>query len=259
MTRALGLLMLSAAALSPAGAGEPVALFDGKDTARWYTFLRDHGKDKDPNGNFTVRDGVLRIAGQDFGGLVTRDEYANYEVRLEYAWGGKVWPPRDKTARDSGLLLHCTGADGAVSKSWMEGIQCNLLEGATGDISITGGNVKYAFRAQSEERPMGQKTGLYWKDGAPARNFRPGGRLLWFDRDPSWQNVLAFRGKNDVEKGVGEWNTLVVTLKGDTMIVRLNGVTVSRATQLGVTRGKLQIQSEGSEILFRTITLTPLD
>jgi hypothetical protein len=90
MTRALGLLMLRAATLSPAWAGEPVALFNGKDTAKWYTFLRDHGKDKDPNGNFTVRDGILRIAGQDFGVLITRDEYANYEVRLEYAWGGKV-------------------------------------------------------------------------------------------------------------------------------------------------------------------------
>ena len=55
--------MLCATTLAPARAGEPVALFDGKDTARWYTFLRDHGKDKDPNGNFTVRDGLLRIAG----------------------------------------------------------------------------------------------------------------------------------------------------------------------------------------------------
>ena len=50
MTRALGLLVLCAATLPPARAGEPVALFGGKDTARWYTFLRDHGKGKDPNG-----------------------------------------------------------------------------------------------------------------------------------------------------------------------------------------------------------------
>jgi hypothetical protein len=259
MTRALALLMLCAATLPPARAAEPVALFDGKDTARWYTFLRDHGKDRDPNGNFTVRDGILRISGQDFGALITRDEYANYEVTLEYAWGGKVWPPREKTARDSGLLLHSTGPDGAVGKSWLEGIQCNLLEGATGDISITGANAKYAFRAQAEERSMGQKTGFYWKDGAPDRAFRPGSRLLWFGRDPSWDNVLGFRGKNDVEKRVGEWNTLVVTMKGDTMTVRLNGVTMTRATELGVTRGKLQIQTEGAEILLRKITLSPLD
>ncbi len=259
MMRVLGLLMLFAAILPPAWAGEPVPLFDGKDTARWYTFLRDHGKDKDPNGNFTVRDGILRISGKDFGGLVTRDEYANYEVQVEYAWGGKVWPPREKTARDSGLILHSTGRDGAVGQSWLEGIQCNLLEGGTGDISITGTSPKYRFKAQAEERPAGKKAGFYWKDGAPVREFGPGRRLLWFGQDPAWENVLGFRGKNDVEKGVGEWNTLVVTMKGDTMTIRLNGVTLSRATDLGVTRGKLQIQSEGSEILFKKIILTPLD
>lgn len=259
MTRALGLMMLCAATLPPARAGEPVALFDGKDTARWYTFLRDHGKDKDPDGNFAVRDGVLRVSGRDWGGLVTRDEYADYEVRVEYAWGGKVWPPREKTARDSGLILHSTGPDGAVAKCWQEGIQCNMLEGATGDISITGPNKKYKFEAQVEERPAGKKAGLYWKEGATARAFGPGDRLLWSGRDPGWGNVLGFHGKNDVEKGVGEWNALVVTMKGDAMIVRLNGVTVSRATGLRVTKGKLQIQSEGSEILFRKITLTPLD
>ena len=259
MMRAFGLIVFCAATLSPVRGGEPVALFDGKDTARWYTFLRDHGKDKDPNGNFTIRDGILRISGQDFGGLITRDEYANYEVRLEYAWGGKVWPPREKTARDSGLILHSTGPDGAVGKSWLEGIQCNMLEGATGDISITGSSPKYRFKAQAEERPAGKKTGLYWKDGAPIHAFGLGSRLLWFGRDPSWENVLGFRGKNDVEKGVGEWNTLVVTMKGDTMSVRLNGVIVSRATDLGVTRGKLQIQSEGAEVLFKRIILKPLD
>jgi hypothetical protein len=259
MMRVFGLMITCAMALTPAWGAEPIALFDGKDTAKWYTFLRDYGKDKDPNGNFTIHDGILRISGQDFGGLLTRDEYANYEVQMEYAWGGKVWPPREKTARDSGLIVHCTGRDGAVAKSWMEGIQCNMLEGATGDISITAASRKYRFRAEAEERAAGKKSGLYWKDKAPSREFGLGSRLLWFDRDPSWQNVLGFRGKNDVEKGVGEWNTLVVTMKEGTMTVRLNDVTLSRATDLGVTRGKLQIQSEGSEVLVRRITLTPLN
>lgn len=259
MTRALGLLLLGSVALLPARAAEPVALFDGKDMSKWYTFLRDHGKDKDPNGTFTVKDGVLRVSGQDWGGLTTRDEYANYEVEVVYAWGGKVWPGRDKNARDSGLILHATGADGAVSKCWLEGVQCNMVEGGTGDVSITGGNMKYRFKAQAEERPAGKRAGLYWKDGAPAREFAPGARLLWFGRDPGWENVLGFRGKNDVEKGVGEWNTLVVTVKADTMTVRLNGTTMTRATDLSVTKGRLQFQSEGAEVLFKKITLTPLD
>jgi hypothetical protein len=146
-----------------------------------------------------------------------------------------------------------------VGKSWLQGIQCNMLEGATGDISITGPDKAYKFKAQAEERPMGKKTGFYWKEGAPVRDFPPAGRLLWSGRDPAWENVLGFRGKNDIEKGVGEWNTLIVTMKADTMTVRLNGVTISRATDLSVTRGRIQIQSEGSEVLFKKIILTPLD
>ena len=45
MTRALGLLVLCAATLSPARATDPVALFDGKGISKWYTFLRDHSKE----------------------------------------------------------------------------------------------------------------------------------------------------------------------------------------------------------------------
>lgn len=82
---------------------------------------------------------------------------------------------------------------------------------------------------------------------------------MWFGRDPGWENTNGFRGKNDVEKKIGEWNTLVVTMKADTMTVKLNGVLMTKATDLGVTKGKLQFQSEGSEVLFKKITLTPLN
>jgi hypothetical protein len=255
MTRALCLVILAA----PAFAAEPVVLFDGKDPGKWYTYLRDQGKDKDPNGNFTVKDGVLRIAGRDSGGLVTKDEYANYTIELVWAWGGKVWPPRDKTARDSGLLVHSTGPDGAVGKSWMQAYQCNMLEGATGDITVTGPDKRYTFQAEAEERAWGKKTATYWKAGAPVRDFRPSNRLVWSGRDANWENVLGFRGKNDAEKTVGEWNTLTVTMKRDTMTVQLNGVTVNKATGLGVSKGRVQIQSEGSEVLIRKITLTPVE
>ena len=259
MTRVLGPVLLTALALAPARAAERVVLFDGKDMSKWYTYLREHGKDKDPNGTFAVKDGVLRISGQDWGGLTTKDEYSNYKVEVVWAWGGKVWPPREKNARDCGLIMHASGPDGAVAKCWLNGIQCNMIEGGTGDISITGADKSYAFKAEAEERPAGKRTGLYWKDGAPVRDFTVGNRLLWSGKDPNWENVLGFRGMNDVEKPVGEWNTMVVTMKGDTMTVQLNGVTVSRAKDLGVTKGKLQFQSEGAEVLFKKIVLTPLD
>jgi hypothetical protein len=252
MTRLLCLLLLAA----PALAAEPVPLFDGKDVSHWYTWIRDQGKDKDPNGNFTVKDGVLHIAGSDYGGLVTKDEYANYKIEMVWAWGGKVYPPRDKGARDSGLLVHSTGPDGAVSKSWMQAYQCNMLEGATGDISVTGPDKSYTYKAEAEDRPWGKKTATYWKAGAPVHDMT-GKRLVRSNRDPNWENVVNFRGKDEVEKPLGEWNTLVVTMKADTMTIDLNGVTVNKATGLGVTKGRIQIQSEGSEVLIKKIVLSP--
>jgi hypothetical protein len=255
MTRLLALLFLA----TPVLAAEPVPLFDGKGLDHWYTWLRDRGKDKDPDGNFTVKDGVLHVAGSGYGGLVTKDEYANYKIEMVWAWGGKVYPPRDKGARDSGLLVHSTGPDGAVSKSWMQAYQCNMLEGATGDITVTGPDKKYTFKAEAEDRPWAKKTLPYWKAGAPVHDFGPGSRLVWFNRDPSWENAVNFRGKNDVEKPLGEWNTLAVTMKADTMTIELNGVTVNKATSLGVTKGRIQIQSEGSEVLIKKVVLTPVE
>lgn len=240
-------------------AGEPVVLFEGKDLNRWYSWLKDHGKDKDPNSNFSVKDGILRISGKDWGGLVSRDEFSNYRIELEFAWGGKVWPPREKVARDCGLLVHSTGPDGKVGGSWLDGYQCNMIEGGTGDLSITGSNKAYRFFSQAEERPWGKKTGKYYRPGAAFIEFPTGTRLLWQNRDPDWENVINFRGKKDVEKALGDWNQLVVTMAGNTMEVLLNGVTVSRAKDLSVTRGKIQFQSEGAECLIRNVILTPLD
>jgi hypothetical protein len=54
MTRALGPKMRCVSLLPPVRAGEPIALFDGKDTAERYTYLRNHGKGNDPNGNVPV-------------------------------------------------------------------------------------------------------------------------------------------------------------------------------------------------------------
>src|ERR1700740_2806367 len=105
MTRALGLLVLCAATLPPARAGEPVALFDGKDTARWYTFLRDHGKNTDPNGNFTVRDGIVRISGGGFGRAGPPGELCNLPGRARVRRGRRGLAaareprPRQRAAR----------------------------------------------------------------------------------------------------------------------------------------------------------------
>jgi len=87
---------------------------------------------------------------------------------------------------------------------------------------------------------------------------RDSGRFNWWGRDVEWKDVLGIRGKRDVEKPTGEWNTMVVICQGDTLTYLVNGVLVNQGRGANQTRGKLQFQSEGAEILFRKIEIRPL-
>ena len=93
--------------------GPPVLAFNGKDLTGFYTYLHEH-KYEDPAKVFTVRDGMLQISGEEFGGLTTCDEFRDYHLVTEWKWGERTWAPRKAKARDSGILLHCVGPDGAA-------------------------------------------------------------------------------------------------------------------------------------------------
>ena len=75
---------------------------------------------------------------------------------------------------------------------------------------------------------------------------------------PGWKDVLGFRGTRDVEKPAGEWNRMEVVCDGDSITNIVNGYVVNVATRSSLTKGKIIIQSEGAEILFRKIEVRPL-
>jgi hypothetical protein len=60
------------------------------------------------------------------------------------------------------------------------------------------------------------------------------------------------------EKPFGEWNKMEITCRGDEIIVRVNGTLVNHATKCNVTKGAICLQSEGTEVHFRNVTLQPL-
>jgi 3-keto-disaccharide hydrolase len=239
---------------------QPIKLFNGKDLSNFYTWLKGLGKNKDPQQVFTVQDGMIRVSGQTFGGFVTEKEFDNYHLVVEFKWGEKTWPPREKATRDSGILLHCVGEDGGSSYDkdgkpngpWMESIECQMIEGGTGDIILVGGKGKPSVTVTAEQR--GQ---WYYKEGAPPKEFK-GGRINWWGRDPEWKDILGFRGKDDVENFIGHWNTLECICDGDKLTYVLNGKVVNAATNASHTKGKILFQSEGAEVFFRRIDLLPV-
>jgi hypothetical protein len=233
--------------------GDPIFQFNGKDLTGFYTYLNGHGHD-DPNQVFTVRDGMIVISGQGFGGLTTRDEFQNYHLITEWRWGERTWEPRKDRARDSGILVHCVGPDGAAGGNWMQSQECQIIEGGCGDFIMVGGREKPSLTCQTRVGPDGQP---YFEKGGKAVT-RSSGRFNWWGRDPGWKDVLGFRGGRDVEKPAGEWNRMEVVCDGDSITTILNGYVVNIGTQSSLTQGKILFQSEGAEIVFRKIEIRPL-
>ncbi len=236
-----------------------IAIFNGQDLTGWYTWLRDHGYE-DPNRVFTVVNHAIRISGQDWGGLATKQSYRNYHLIVEWKWSGETWAPRADRARDSGILIHGVGEDGAYSKTWLESIESQIIEGGSGDFILVGGKNKPRLTAEVRKGDPAieqDKDQLYWQKGGEAVT-RDRGRFNWWGRDPHWKDTLNFRGSKDVEKPVGRWNRQEVICDGDTITNILNGVVVNRGYGSSHTAGKIQLQSEGATILIRKVELRPV-
>lgn len=255
--------LLLIAALSGAGfatsAAEPPAvihLFNGRDLTGFYTFLKDRGRGQDPKGVFTVQDGQLRISGEEFGCVTTEQEFDNYRLVVEFRWGDKTWAPRENSARDSGVLLHSVGEDGAYGGIWMHSIECQLIEGGTGDFIVVGDDSgAFAITCPvADEESAGCP--IYAPEGKPKRVTK--GRVNWFGRDPGWKDTKGFRGAKDVEKPAGGWNVFELISDAGRIKVMLNGVLVNECSAAQPSKGRIQIQSEAAEIFFRRVDLYPL-
>jgi hypothetical protein len=228
-------------------------LFNGRNLDGWYTWLRTT-RYEDPKKVFSVADGAIRISGEDWGGIATKKTYRDYHLIVEWKWGGKTWGDRMAKARDSGILVHAVGEDGAASGIWLESIESQIIEGGSGDFILVGGKNRPSLTAEARKDA---KDETYWHYGAPPVT-RDRGRFNWFGRDPAWRDVIDFRGAGEVEKPVGEWNRQEIICDGGSITTILNGIVVNRGTNSSHTEGKIQIQSEGAEILVRKVEIRPV-
>lgn len=236
--------------------GDTIQLFNGKNLDGWYKYLKSTGRDNDPKNVFTVANGELFITGEDYGCITTNEEYENYRLVVEYKWGEKTYEPRVDKARDNGVLIHSMGEDGAFSGSWMYSIECQIIEGGTGDFLVVGdGSETYQLTAMVAD-PDKKGAKLYQSGGRPATIY--GGRIDWFARSPEWKDTVDFRGQHDIERPVGEWNQMEVVAFEDKVDIFLNGKLVNQAFNVRPTKGRIQIQSEGAEMYVRKVELTPI-
>ena len=99
-------------------------LFNGIDFTNWDRYLGKPspaepplGLNNDPHGVYSVvmADGepAIRISGQDWGSLISKEEFCNFDLRLQYKWGTLLWPPLN--SEDSGVMILSAGPLGAVN------------------------------------------------------------------------------------------------------------------------------------------------
>jgi hypothetical protein len=230
----------------------PLALFNGKNLDGWSSWLRQ-GQTADPQGVFRVDNGILRISGQDWGGVTTLENYRDYRLVVEWRWGGKTWGDRETKARDSGILIHAIGPDNGYNNTWPESYESQIIEGGSGDILVVAARTRMTAscycRLDAKE--------MYY-DPAGTLMTRDKGRINWWGRWNQWKDEIDIRGPQDLEKKMGQWNRQEVIAAGDAMVNLLNGKVVSAAFDLSQTQGRITVQSEGAEIFVRRIELLPL-
>ncbi|MBZ5724056.1 MAG: DUF1080 domain-containing protein [Acidobacteriia bacterium] len=240
-TRCLaGPLFLAAAALAGDADipphGPPLTLFDGANLDRFDTFLKTTGLNRDPGRVFRVEDGVIHVSGKEFGYIITKQEFANYYLSAEFKWGEGTYPPREGQARDSGILYHVRGPQ----KVWPTSIEFQIQEGCTGDFWLTDGGA-LTSRGNRAAGPPGQAV-----------------RIDRLGKGP-WKDVAGYRDPTgEVEKPRGEWNLLELVAAGDRVRQYVNGKLVNEGSEAYPSSGKILFQSEGAEIFFRNIRLSPL-
>jgi len=270
LTLATSLLVAAAAETPPTW----TSLFNGKNFEGLDVYLapppgskQPLGLNNDPRGVFTVveTDGrpAIRVSGEIYGAITTRQEFENVHIRVQYKWGEKKWPPRNEPRhyRDSGILYWCIGPHGAGSEAWMRSIESNIMEKGVGQwwgVAGTYCDVE------------GRNVVLDNEPAVPYRGESPGEQCILWEPGAKRVTVKPYEGITspiDPEKPHGEWNVAEVITWGNVCIHLLNGRVVlvianprfqENGREQRLHRGRIQLQSEAAELFYRDFEAQPI-
>ncbi len=217
--------------------GPAVVLFDGKDLSQFDTFLRGRGLNSDPEHVFAVEHGAVHVSGHEMGYIITKASFHRFYLRAEFKWGEGTFGERQGQARDSGILYNIQGPN----KVWPRSLEFQIKEGETGDFWMTDGAALTGMDGKRITGPVGAALNIGHIGKGPQ------------------QNVVGFRNSaGELEKPHGEWNLLEVVVDDKVIHQYVNGVLANVGTDPFPTDGKILFQSEGAEVYFRNMQLSPL-
>ncbi len=223
-----------------------VKLFNEKNLSNWEIFIAPSTPEtKDALFSIVQVNGenLLHITGEVNASLATKAAYENYHLRLVFKWGEKVFKQFN-----SGILYHSYGPFGDGLGVWMSSHEFQLCTAKMGD-SYCMGNSYFEIPAVKDANG---KNYLYSAEGVMSKF------------------GVSFPAKNcskqaNYEKPAGEWNVLDLYCYGRNSVHVVNGVVnmvnynsgriEKDGSVLPLTKGKIQLQSEGGELWVKSITL----
>lgn len=219
----------------------PIGLNTGNDKFKVFTVQNEQGEP------------VLRVSGEIYGALTSKQSYRNYHLKLQFRWGELKWPPREQLLKDSGVLYHAVGEHGKEYwRSWMLSQEFQIMQGHNGDYWSQASSA-IDIRALLPESIMNAVAD-------PTQPFLPVGA--------GEKNQGFVLRHADHELPAGQWNTLELIcfegqslhiVNGEVVMVLRNSRYLDQQGQLQpLVEGKLQLQSEAAEVFFRRIQLKPL-
>ena len=217
--------------------GVAVNLLEGSTLKEFDTLLKGRVLNSDPEGDFTVKDGVLHVSGKEFGYVVTKETYSRFYLRAEFKWGEGTYGERAGKARDSGILYCVQGEP----KVWPRSLEFQIQEGETGDFWLTDGAALTGRNGKRLMGPAGSAVNIGHNDKGPETN------------------VTGFRNtRGELEEPFGEWNLLELVEEVYSVRQYVNGHLANVGTDPFPKEGKILFQSEGSEIYIRNLQVAPL-
>jgi hypothetical protein len=196
---------------------QTIDLFNGKDLSNW-NFVVDKNA-ANPKDVFKVGDGVIHIVGTPFGYMYTKERYDDFKLHVEWRW------PNGE-ATNSGIFMF-VNPDKKSNPDfvWPNGIECQLAAGKAGDfVLLNGSDLKEFVLPAGAKRPA-------------------------FPVVPKHHKT--------VEMAVGEWNTADISCKDGNITVFINGKFMNKGSNSLHSSGHIALQSEGKDIEFRNVRLTP--
>ncbi len=216
--------------------------------------LKPVGYNINKNNEFSVMEEngelILKIGGDIYGCVFTKQDFENYDLKLKVKWGDKKWVPRLNEDKDSGVLYHSQGKCGVEYwRTWMLSQEFQITEKGMGD---------YWSQASSRSDVKARKEGANYY-------FDYNGVLTTFGSGTG--NGGFCHAGLDAEKKDG-WNDIELITYGDKSIRIVNGQVVMALKNSvffdgdiakPLVKGKIQLQCESAEVYYKDIIIKPIN